>query len=229
MVINEKVKIIEHTVTKQQLHTLSYNSLYGHVEDFIVEFTTNMAVLGSGSFGTVYGKKKSKTVHKVTYVGGGWKWRHDPYFRYINDVVLPLQGKSSFVPKVYNVEVHVFKTWHARPQYQTCYIVSMEKLKEFDAIDDDVAIRVLKKYGFVANMNYCDYGLCEDHPVVELQEDPDGVLRRARNKCIKQTIPLLKPLFKKYDTDCYPRNFMWRKVDTTYQLVLTDPVYNDLR
>lgn len=197
------------------------------------EFVDNMlsahVKLGSGQYAHVFEANNPNAVTKIAKLA---QKRYpdplkDPYLTYIRYCMK--MKHNPFLPKIYSVSVYNYTgevpmNKRDEPYYA---VVSLERLLPYNELPEDKA-EIIIDGGFLQHWNQYAYGVDDD--VIKTGDYSDAharVLQHTKNVLLSQALQIVENLNqKRYGwPDFHDGNIMWRQQGSTYQLVITDPLY----
>jgi hypothetical protein len=155
--------------------------------------------IGSGLFGQVYSKDKSKKVIKV--------YQHDPaYDAFLKKII---KKKNPFFPKIYKVKRYIFEGHKVT-------IVLMEKLSSYGCMPSGRRENIVRKFSkYIDEDEVWGFRAGDFNPLIENYRPSN------RNKFLNEAIEILNDLCDEFVLDLHPGNLMMRKS----QLVFIDPIF----
>lgn len=172
-------------------------------EDFVqkmLKFQGDYHRIGSGSYGEVFGAKKSNIVYKVGSIDSNF-----PYLTFVDEVIK--QSKPNpFFPRIYGVRyIHASDCCD---EYQDLFVVAMERLQRLtDKVWRDFESLVVYEL---------DETPCDIPDELEARTKAIG-FEVNPNQDLKQAMKLLKKIYNKYSRsgeivfDLHRENFMCRQ------------------
>lgn len=171
-------------------------------EDFVrkmLKFQGDYRVIGRGSYGEVFGAKKSNIVYKVGDIESNF-----PYLTFV-DAVIKQSKPNPFFPRIYGVRY--IRATHPYDDYQDQFVVAMERLQRLtDKVWRDFESLV------VSELEETMYDIPDE---LEARTEAIGFVMGPNND-LKEATKLLKKIQNKYSRkdeiafDLHRENFMCR-------------------